>query len=587
MKSCCLVLLILASGPPPAANQAPLVTWWIAGSLDKIRPFDQAPANAPKAAYLKAARNEFEAFQIALRSELNDCEGVDVEVSDFRQTGGARIPGGTVTIYAEQFIDLAKPSSVDGGTGLWPDALIPRTDRYAHERRNAFPLTLHRGATQPLWFEVYVPDNAAPGNYAANATISRRGAAWFSVPIHLTVWAFALPSTASFKTTFGLNGTTALKQHRGSYTSDADLYALTRIYTKAALEHRISIHGGSMTPPKSTCDGKRVSIDWHPYDAEVAPFLNGRAIASDEPLAGARATTVELRAPASFESTDCEAAYYAAWVKHFQENGWDSRLFLYLWDEPQPGDMSKVTDRARTALRAVPDLETLITTPYRTQLAGSVRIWVPLVNCLESRPGFENYCADQPPLNVYRSERDHGKSLWFYQSCASHGCNSPGGPYFTGWPSYMIDTPGTANRVMPWAAWKLSIQGELYYNMNEAYAYGKDPWTNMRISGGNGDGTLFYPGRPARIGGHTDIPIESIRLKLIREGLEDYEYLALAAKLGESALADDFASRIVTEPYLWESKPDKFLAVRSELGDILDNLTRTSAATANHAQQRY
>ncbi len=74
-------------------------------------------------------------------------------------------------------------------------------------------------------------------------------------------------------------------------------------------------------------------------------------------------------------------------------------------------------------------------------------------------------------------------------------------------------------------------KGELYYSMNEAYGHSNDPWTNVRLFGGNGDGTLFYPGRPDRIGGHTDIPIESIRLKLIREGMEDYEYLALLARL--------------------------------------------------------
>jgi hypothetical protein len=578
----CLFLLVVASAPLRAAEPAPLLTWWIEGSLIKIRPFDHAPRPAPKEAYLKAARNEFEPFQVALRSDASDTDGIDVEISDFHGAGGARIPGDSVTVYAEQFVDLAKPSSVDGGTGLWPDPLIPRTDRYVHERRNAFPLSLHRGCTQPLWFEVYVPETAGPGSYTASATISRHGKSEFTVPIHLSVWAFALPSSAGFKTTFGLNGVTALKQHRGSYTSDADLYSITRLYAKAALLHRISTHGGSMAPPKHTCDGHGVSIDWHAYDSEVAPFLDGTAISKDEPLHGARVSTVELRTPASWDSNECAEAYYAAWTKHFQEKGWDSRLFFYLWDEPPPADISKVADRGRIALHAAPALRTLITTPFNTRLQDFVRIWVPLVNCLEPRPDFADYCADQPSLSAYQ-----GKNLWFYQSCASHGCNSRGSPYFTGWPSYMIDAIGTANRIMPWVAWKFDIEGELYYSMNEAYSNERDPWSNIRMSGGNGDGTLFYPGRPSRIGGHNDIPIESIRLKLIREGLEDYEYLALAAKLGGKSLAGAFASRIVTEPYLWEPSPERFLDVRAELGDTLDNLTRSASAGATHAQQRY
>ena len=198
-----------------------------------------------------------------------------------------------------------------------------------------------------------------------------------------------------------------------------------------------------------------------------------------------------------------------------------------------------------------------------------MQIWVPLVNCLEPKPGYDDFCEHTPPFETYTREAQP-RALWFYQSCASHGCNVVGGPYFTGWPSYMIDVPGAANRVMQWIAWKYRIEGELYYSVDEAYGRGKDPWESVFLVGGNGDGTLFYPGRPDHIGGHTDIPIESIRLKLIREGMEDYEYLALLAKLGGAKWADEYADRIVKKPYLWESQPEAFLKVRQELGEALD-----------------
>lgn len=44
---------------------------------------------------------------------------------------------------------------------------------------------------------------------------------------------------------------------------------------------------------------------------------------------------------------------------------------------------------------------------------------------------------------------------------------------------------------------------------------------------------MFYPGRPDRIGGATHIPVESLRLKLIREGHKDYEYLLLLTAASE------------------------------------------------------
>jgi Domain of unknown function (DUF4091) len=583
MRSARQFAFVLFAGIFSAAHAGSL-QWWVDNPLVKVKPQDPVPRSPPQTANLYAARNEFEPFQLILRSEGKNLDGLDVEVSDLAAADGARIASGNVTVYVEQYMNLTKASSVDGGTGLWPDALVPRVDRYANERRNAFPLNLPQDRNQPLWVEIFVPENAQPGDYAGTLRATRHGATDFTVPIHLHVWDFELPSTSSLKSSFGFNGTTALKQHRGEYTSDSDLYSLTRLYAKAALQHRITIHGGSMVPPRFTYSGHRMDIDWHAYDAEVGPFLAGTAIPAGQPLHGAMSTTVELRSPSAFENNQQRADYWAGWLKHFQEKSWDSRLFLYLWDEPTLAEMPKVIEKGTAALGAVPSLRTLLTVSYDAHLQDVVKIWVPLINCLTPRPGFKSYCDAPPPFSAYAPELKQGKSLWFYQSCASHGCNGPGGPYFTGWPSYMIDAPGASNRVMQWVAWTYRIEGELYYSMDEAYAYGKDPWTNFHISGGNGDGTLFYPGRPSRIGGSTDIPIESIRLKLIREGMEDYEYLALLAKMGGEKLADEFAGRIVKAPYLSETRADAFMQVRLEMGQALDHLSRQRAGMGSNAR---
>jgi hypothetical protein len=73
------------------------------------------------------------------------------------------------------------------------------------------------------------------------------------------------------------------------------------------------------------------------------------------------------------------------------------------------------------------------------------------------------------------------------------------------------------------------------------------------VFGGNGDGNLFYPGRPegydgsedSVIGGRTDIPIESLRLKRIRDGREDYEYLRELRSRGREARARAIAERLI------------------------------------------
>ncbi len=569
-----IFLAMQAAAYPAAAQQNAPLTWWTTHSMQKVRPNDPMPFSRRHTAHLYAARNEFEAFQLVLRSDTQHVQGVDVDVSDFRNADGKGvISKENITVYLEEFINVQTPSTIEGAAGLWPDPLVPRVDRYAGERRNAFPFTVQQGLNQPVWIEVYVPSTAEPGSYSGLVTVSINGEAAFSVPATLTVWNFTLPSTASLKSSFGFSGVAAVKQHRGRYTTDADLYALTALYAKAALLHRISIHGGSMAPPRYSFDSSgRIHLDWSAYDAEVAPFLDGSILGARQPLPGARFTSIDVRTPASLQSDEERIAYWTEWTQHFQQNGWLDRLFLYLWDEPSKSDFPQLLQRGRAAAGVSPPLRDLVTTIYTQQLAPVVQIWVPLVNCLEPKPGFDDPCLQTPPLSSYAAEIQKGKQVWFYQSCASHGCSSTGGSYYVGWPSYMIDISAPANRVMQWVAWKYRMEGELYYSMNQAYSSGTDPWESVYLFGGNGDGTLFYPGRPDRIGGSTDIPIESIRLKLIREGMEDYEYLALLSKLAGPDAADHYAARIVRKPYNWDSRPEAFLSVRMEMGRDLNRL---------------
>ena len=101
----------------------------------------------------------------------------------------------------------------------------------------------------------------------------------------------------------------------------------------------------------------------------------------------------------------------------------------------------------------------------------------------------------------------------------------------------MIDAPATFNRVMSWMSYRYQIQGELYWSVNAAdghYYPGADPsnpsessWEKQWLAGGNGDGSLTYPGRPDHIGGNSTVPIASLRLKHIRDGLQDLEYMYL------------------------------------------------------------
>lgn len=534
---------------------------WVTHGLDKVRPAD--PPGSARRADLSAARNEFEPFQVVLRSPA-PIAGVDARIGDLvAEDGGHRIDRRHATVYRVGWLDVETPSSEAGDTGEWPDPLLPRTDPYAGERRDAFPFDLPAARNQPLWLEVYVPPETPPGAYRGTVEIAVGGAARAAVPVSLEVWPFTLPSTSSLRTSFGFSGPTALKRHHGSYLGDDELHELTGRYAEAALRHRISLHGGSMAPPEPRFDGSRVTVDWTRYDREVGPFLEGTVFGADDPLPGARATSTDVITAPGLDDTR-KVLYWRAWADHFRRRGWLDRLFLYLPDEPGVEDYPEVARLADLARRADPELPTLLTEQLVPELAGRVDLWTTLINCLGHGCG-PSPCERSVTRRAYTAAEDGGAELWWYQSCASHGCGIVGERASRRWPTYVIDAPATAARIMPWLAFTHDVEGELYYNTVEAWTGDGDPWTDLHRHGGNGDGTLFYPGAPERIGGRTHVPVESLRLKLIRDGLEDYEYLTLLAAAGGGHLARAESEEIAPSPCRWRHPPEAMLAAREAL----------------------
>jgi hypothetical protein len=173
-------------------------------------------------------------------------------------------------------------------------------------------------------------------------------------------------------------------------------------------------------------------------------------------------------------------------------------------------------------------------------------------------PGYENWTT-----------RNHGS---YISNDGSHNsfCGPNGqGVYCTdNAPDVMLETPSVLTRGYFWLQWYYRAHQFLYYDTVERYAVGKlkpaQPYFDqMSLFGGNGDGTLFYPGVPTKtgrpylqastlsIGGTNDIPVESIRLKLLREGIEDREYMELARQARSIALVDsqvNFVFKSTTDP---------------------------------------
>jgi hypothetical protein len=115
-------------------------------------------------------------------------------------------------------------------------------------------------------------------------------------------------------------------------------------------------------------------------------------------------------------------------------------------------------------------------------------------------------------------------------------------------------------------SYEYGASGELYFAVDHDL---KSAWTDQYDFGGNGDGTLFYPGTPARIGGKHDIPVDSIRLKRIRDGREDYEYLHILDRMGKRAEAMNVARGLFPTLYRTDVSAGAFEQARARLAALI------------------
>ena len=107
----------------------------------------------------------------------------------------------------------------------------------------------------------------------------------------------------------------------------------------------------------------------------------------------------------------------------------------------------------------------------------------------------------------FRERKD--KSIWMYVSSKIR-------PF----PSLNIDVPSIEARILGWICFKNKVEGLLYWCVNW---WPKNPFEGAdTYKYQNGNGFLYYPG---------DKILSSLRVKLLREGLEDYEYLYMFEKI--------------------------------------------------------
>jgi hypothetical protein len=501
----------------PAAAAASGRSVAVFDSLVDLRPDKAVPAGGAGTAAIAAAGNETESFQILVQAGSNAAQGVSIELgSALTGPGGATIPNGDVNLYREGYYQVTQRSNGEGEVGSWPDALIPARDSFYGEARNAFPVDVAANGQLAAWVDVRVPAGQAAGKYNGSLAVRGSEGTIATVPVALTVRDFTLPATSSLRSAFFLQTSKVCAAFTGnSNCSSAAQAQYDALFAEAGLDNRVSIANAYAGSPSSSY-----------FSQYFAPLVEGT-----DPrvtLPGAKLTSVEAYGPSC---GNCVGEWKAAAERY----GFSSRFFDYICDEPESSaDWEECRTNAAVATKQWPAVRTLVTAPYDSSASSYVSTFTPLINDIGRSMATQG--------DAYASFLAQGapRELWLYTSCRSYSCDTSEGSAFEGWPGYAIDAPAPHARAMGWLSYLYGAEGELLYNTTQSLTTAT---TNQYVSGGNGDGNLFYAGTAKggngsiAVGGSQPIPLESIRLKRIRDGREDYEYLNKLDESGDGGYA--------------------------------------------------
>jgi len=526
------------------------ISVWVTHGTTRTFPHD--PPAEQRQARIFAARNEYEPFQIVVRAEGETLERVTLEASRLTSARGDVIESKCITLFREHYVYIRRPSyrAFRRGKpkpGLYPDALIPFVDPIEGmeirpwtpsnpegAKYDAVPCTIYPGFNQPFWVDVFVPKATPPGEYKGTIVVKARGHEPRSCGVQLTVWDFTLPETPTVKSHFGSFGR-ILKWFDAKPGSEK-ARDIERRCCEIMAEHRITPPVPSHLYPKVRDDGRIDATTTHE--------------ALEEYMAKLHVNAFQMRFSAFRDvfgaNREKNKRFLSSTYAYLKENGWSDGAYVYILDEPNDAEAyEEVRKRAALVHEANPEIKVLCTEQTKTSnaswgdLYGAVDIWVPLWPLHDEETAAERLKA--------------GEQLWSYTAL----CQGKGEPLW-----WQMDLPVLNYRMALWANYGYHIEGLLYWT-TVYWDQVRDPWLDQpsfRLAF-NGEGALLYPGKDAGFEG----PVASIRLKNIREGMEDYEYFALLEKIAGRDAVEKEVLTVTRSWWDWENNPEALLAARQRV----------------------
>jgi len=579
---------------------------WITDTMQKVRQDSGSPGRQHWGTFY-GTQNEFVDFQVHLHDAGSGTPNLSVTASTFVQSSPSSYTIGTsandIIVYRDAYMHVQTQVTSTAKTyynslGYYPDILIPPTDPYHNQATNAWPFTVAAGNNQSAWVDVHIPISAPSGYYLGSITVKSGTTTLAKMPVILAIWQWPsaghMPSTTTLKVAAGVSGSDLCAQAYGgngyltcgswpgASTADQGVTLASVDGCLIMADHRYG--GCSIYPPYPSPPTHGTELS---FTAAYGPVYSG---AASTILPGAKPTT--LGYPLVSNTTNLQN-----WITWWQGTGYTAQFFTYPCDEPPMGcSWATVVSNGTSAHATTPPTPVLLTAGIANVTSNSALnsadIMTVLINQMEPQGGSLQRSAYNTWLagNCCSSSTTK-RQVWWYNDCVGTGTcgNGTVGSGVT-YPNVDIDGLPAANRAFQWLSFRNNVTGELYYTMTGAWeangggcCTGKGlPWTDVYAFGGWGEGTLYYPSTSngtnyvtASGGGALTYPLylPSIRMKHIRDGMQDYEYLNVLTNNSQGSFVATEINSWITSSYTFETSGVGLQAARSALGKKMHQLS--------------
>lgn len=506
--------------------------------------YDVAKPNGKYSFDMYMAKNEYEACHVNIYSEVGHT-GLSATVTPFEDKSGNVLE--TELYFEDYFV-------VDSGE-KYPDRLPPI------EVKNGFAVKADN--TQGLFLKVKTEEDSVPGMYRARVDVKNEaGSVIKRAYVYTYVWDFVIPEEPSVKTAYGMSSYDIYASHKVTGDDNSELYIEFYEYF---LENRITPWCLPFKPTDERAD-KYMS------DPRVTSFLVYGGYAGD--MYGNSMNIDEETAPYLAE----------AYEKIEANETWSDKALFYMNDEPRFGDQIKAIENVKRYLDAhYPGARILVPTHvnyfedgdwsdvntgfdnenkypeydgydtyglidmFTTVLCPSVRLFTTPDMVFDGELWYTQKAIDTFGTHRSRLEksREDGKEIWWY---------------YAGDDNTAIPHSGMVHRTAYWQQYDYDIEGVLCWATTEWATISNRPQTQRAVF--RGAGLYVYSGTIYGING----PIPCLRTEIMRDGMEDIEYLVLIEELLGKDIADEYNHKITTDMVTFEKDAYVLETVRREMG---------------------